>query len=43
MRRAWASARAGAKRFGGKPVLYFAEALRLSWAAAKGAAGKGKK
>jgi hypothetical protein len=37
MRRAWASARAGARRFGGKPSLYIVAALRDAWAATKAA------
>jgi hypothetical protein len=32
MRRAWAVAREGARRFGGAVVAFFAEALRQSWA-----------
>jgi hypothetical protein len=35
MRRAWALARQGAARFGGKVRAYFAEALRLVWAEVK--------
>jgi Streptococcus thermophilus bacteriophage Gp111 protein len=37
MRRAWASARAGARRFGGSVRLYLAEALRVAWATEKAA------
>ena len=40
MRRAWASARAGAERFGGSIRLYFSEALKAAWAEAKAAAAE---
>lgn len=32
MARAWAAARSGARRFGGRPAAYLAEALRQAWA-----------
>jgi len=35
MRQAWAWARHGAAKFGGKPVQYLAEALRIAWAEKK--------
>src|SRR4051794_41893478 len=35
MRQAWAWARHGAAKFGGKPVRYLAEALRIAWAEKK--------
>ena len=35
MRQAWAWARHGAAKFGGKPVQYLAEALRIVWAEKK--------
>src|SRR4051795_2490398 len=35
MRTAWAWARHGARKFGGKPVQYLAEALRIAWAEKK--------
>jgi hypothetical protein len=35
MRKAWAAARAGARRFGGAVRPYLAEALRQAWAEAK--------
>src|SRR3954454_2497289 len=35
MRQAWSWARHGAAKFGGKPVQYLAEALRLVWAEKK--------
>lgn len=40
MRRAWASARAGAERFGGSIRPYFSEALKAAWAEAKAAAAE---
>src|SRR5690349_23758097 len=35
MKQAWAWARHGAAKFGGKPVQYLAEALRIVWAEKK--------
>src|SRR3954447_23044872 len=35
MRQAWAWARHGAQKFGGSPVRYLAEALRMVWAEKK--------
>ena len=35
MRQAWSWARHGAAKFGGKPVQYLAEALRIVWAERK--------
>jgi len=35
MRQAWAWARHGAQKFGGRPRLYLAEALRIVWAEKK--------
>src|SRR3954452_3205661 len=35
MRQAWAWARHGAAKFGGKPIQYLAEALRIVWAEKK--------
>ena len=37
MSKAWASARAGARRFGGAVRLYLSEALKAAWAAEKAA------
>src|SRR3954451_10212363 len=35
MRQAWAWARHGATKFGGRPIQYLAEALRIAWAEKK--------
>jgi len=35
MRRAWSWARHGAAKFGGRPIQYLAEALRIVWAEKK--------
>jgi len=35
MRHAWAWARHGAQKFGGRPIQYLAEALRIVWAEKK--------
>ena len=35
MRQAWAWARHGATKFGGRPIQYLAEALRIVWAEKK--------
>jgi Streptococcus thermophilus bacteriophage Gp111 protein len=35
MRQAWSWARHGAQKFGGKPIQYLAEALRIVWAEKK--------
>ena len=35
MRQAWAWARHGAAKFGGRPIQYLAEALRIVWAEKK--------
>jgi Streptococcus thermophilus bacteriophage Gp111 protein len=35
MRQAWAWARHGAQKFGGRPIQYLAEALRIVWAEKK--------
>ena len=40
MSRAWRLAGEGARRFGGRPVLYLAEALRQAWAAERLAAAE---
>jgi predicted amidohydrolase YtcJ len=43
MKKAWEIAREGQKKFGGKVKEYFAQALRIAWAIAKGAMKEMKK
>ena len=40
MSKAWASARAGARRFGGTPRLYLASAMKQAWQAEKAAVAR---